>query len=126
MALAIPKISPLKLAPNVGGLADLHQGFYQLTGFNSSAGLKTAFDFTGKFWIRKLKITNISGGISLRVKTTADGVVIYDDTIASLTTSSPEIHGRYSSAFMCEKSFKVEIYTSDTNITVTLDAVPVK
>lgn len=128
----IPTLAPDLTWPNSKLISNT--GYKQIAGIDATAGLTTALSLTGKFLISGLLFDDMISE-AYTVKMTVDGVVIWNDSIASVTSTALVLYGAASNSFtnstnepgfICNTSLLLEIQsTTDTSVTLQYIARPI-
>lgn len=130
--------SIMQLAPDLNFPANISQGLangwmYTVALPDTTGGMTTVLNLTGKWWIRDLYFRDMITDATLYVKLTIDGVVIWD-ALSSPTGTQFTLLGvapggsivSADSGIMCESSFVLEVQaTADTSITFRYTARPI-
>lgn len=128
----IPALAPDLTWPASKAVSSV--GYKRITGINATAGLTTALSLTGKFLINGLIFDSMTSE-TYTVKLTVDGVVIWNDSMTSIGSSTLVLYGSASSSFsnstnelgfICNTSLLLEIQsTTDTSVNLEYIARPI-
>ena len=116
----------IRLAPNTSYPEDIGvQPYKVVSAVDTSAALTEILALTGKYAIGFIEVISILNAQSIDVKLTIDGVVIWDDNIASSGTALYLLPGR-NQGYIVNESLSLEIrVVTDTNISLYYQVHPI-
>jgi len=114
----LPKLAPDLTYPSDKSVA---ANYIRITGIDATGSLTTALSLTGKFLITDIELSFLAAETST-VKLTVDGVVIWNDTYTTSTSTTVLLGGAVNigsnhadAVIQCETSLLLELQTITAN-----------